>query len=383
MSRFLALLAACAAIAITGAGTAPASGAGGRWTDVPTSHWARTAVDYVAREHDWMRDYGSTTFKPRAPVTRADVATAVVRAFAPTAVPNGSIAFADLAADEPAYRYAAVAVARGWMARTPTGFDPTRAVTTTGLHDVLVRALGLSASARAVDRLATLDGYVFAHPARFGALNLGMALGLRTNHRDDALDVGPQTRLPRAELAWSLYRAKTLSPGRLATARSYTGIRLPAVSPAARDVIDFGLRWVGQPYVWGGQTAYAPGAAPCCGSQPLPGFDCSGFVWWLFRTRAAGYDPTAYRPYAGWAVRGRTADQIARGGKPRLTWRRARPGDLLFYDANTDGTIDHVNVALGNGWALDASASRGGVTVISLADGWHRAHFAWALRIAR
>src|SRR5829696_4081786 len=382
MSRFAALLAACAVIATSGASAAPASAAG-RWTDVPSSHWARVAIDYVARDHDWMRDYGSTTFKPRGPVTRAGLATAVVRAFAPNAVPDGSIAFADLAAGEPAYDYAAIAVARGWMVRTPAGFDPKRAVTTTGLHEVLVRALGLSASARALDRLASTDGYAFSHPARFGALNVGMALGLRTNHRDDSLDVGPQTRLWRSELAWSLYRAKTLSPGRLATARSYTAIRLPAVSPHAREVIDFGLRWVGQPYVWGGQTAYAPGTEPCCGRQPAPGFDCSGFVWWLFRAAAAGYDATAYRPYAGWSIRGRTADQIARSSKPRLTWRQARPGDLLFYGANRDGTIDHVHVALGNAWALDASASRGGVTVISLADGWHRAHFAWALRIAR
>ena len=248
---------------------------------------------------------------------------------------------------------------------------------------MLVRALGLAAAARALDRLADADGIPFAHPPRFGALNLGMALGLRTNHREEALDVGPQTRLPRAELAWSLYRAKTVAPGRLASARSFAEIRLPVVSPAVRGVIEFGLRWVGQPYVWGGQTPYAPAMEPCCGGQSFPGFDCSGFVWWLFRAPAAGYDATAYRPYTGWTVRGRTADQLARGGKPRLTWRQARPGDLLFYDGDADGTIEHVNVALGNGWALDASASRGGVTVISLADGWHRAHFTWALHVVR
>jgi cell wall-associated NlpC family hydrolase len=383
MARGLTVLLACSVAVLSGAAGGRAADGAPRWRDVPTSHWARVAVDYVAREHAWMRDYGAASFKPDAPVTRAGLATAVVRAFAPTAVPGGSVTFGDLSAEEPAYRYAAVAVARGWMARARTGFDPTRPTTMAGVHEALVRALGLGPAARALDRLSSVDGYAFAHPSRFGVLNLGMALGLRTNHRDDALDVMPGTPLSRAELAWSLYRAKTLSASRLATAKTFASIRLPAMASRVRAVVEFGLRWVGQPYVWGGQTPYAASVDACCGPQAHAGFDCSGFVWWLFRARAAGYDATAYRPYAGWPLRGRTADQLLRGNGARLPWKKVKPGDLLFYDGERDGTVEHVNIALGNGWALDASASRGGVTVISLADTWHPSRFVGAVRIAR
>ena len=65
----------------------------------------------------------------------------------------------------------------------------------------------------------------------------------------------------------------------------------------------------------------------------------------------------------------------------RLTYRELRPGDLMFYDGDGDGTVDHVDVFVGNGWALDSSSSVGGVTLMWVRTGWYRQHFVHGRRV--
>jgi cell wall-associated NlpC family hydrolase len=57
------------------------------------------------------------------------------------------------------------------------------------------------------------------------------------------------------------------------------------------------------------------------------------------------------------------------------------PGDLMFYDGDDNGSVDHVDVFVGNGWAIDSSSSVGGVTFMWVGDGWYRDHFTWGRRI--
>jgi cell wall-associated NlpC family hydrolase len=64
-----------------------------------------------------------------------------------------------------------------------------------------------------------------------------------------------------------------------------------------------------------------------------------------------------------------------------LRYDRLLPGDLMFYDGNDDGTVDHVDVYIGNGYALDSSNTPGGVTIMWVADGWYREHFVHGRRI--
>ena len=48
----------------------------------------------------------------------------------------------------------------------------------------------------------------------------------------------------------------------------------------------------------------------------------------------------------------------------RLPYADLLPGDLMFYDGDEDGVVDHVDVYVGNGWSLDSSSSVGGVTLM-------------------
>jgi cell wall-associated NlpC family hydrolase len=356
------------------------------WDDVAAGHWALAAINHVARTHDWMRDFGESTFQPGAKESRKLFARAMVLAFAPDATVSPTITFTDLAPEDPFFPFANIAVKKRWMAKVNGAFRPDAAIRTVAVHRALVWALGLKDEALGLDAIATSDGAPIMHRANLGALDLGMLLYLRKNHGTESMDVGPTTRLSRAEVAWSLYRAdrvRTSETWRLADLAPFATIRLGALDETMRQVVEFGLDYVGYPYVYGGEWHTKSPAGYCCGSQPVGGFDCSGLVWWLVKASANGYNAAAFRSYPGWSLPERSSSDMATAviKKDRLTYEEALPGDLLFYDGNDDGTVDHVDLYLGDGWVLDSSTGVGGVTIQQVGDGWYRDHFTWARRI--
>ncbi len=356
-----------------------------RWSDVPKKHWARTAIDFVGATNDWMRDFGQSDdgtypFEPDAPEARRFFARALVRALVPDEAPDPSITFSDLSADDPFFPAANVAVKLGWIEAPGNEFRPDEVVTTTTVHRALVLALGLDEEATGLDDLHTRNGFTFDTPKDFGALLLGMRLGLRYNHADESLDVGLTTPLSRAEVAWSLYRAATTPSWTIDSLAPYATIDLPILGPWKRRIVQFGVQYVGYPYVYGGEWYQASPDGYCCGAQPVGGFDCSGLVWWVVKEATGGWDNVPPRDYAGWSLPQRSsADMASTGGKVKLAEIRA--GDLLFYDGDGNGVVDHVNLYLGNGWVLDSSSGYGGVSILSVASGWYRDHFAHARRI--
>ncbi|MEU6710161.1 NlpC/P60 family protein [Nonomuraea sp. NPDC046802] len=90
-----------------------------------------------------------------------------------------------------------------------------------------------------------------------------------------------------------------------------------APNPRAQAVIDYALKQIGDPYVWG---ATGPNS-----------FDCSGLTLRAYES-------------AGTAIPRVAHDQWMRG--PRIPDGNAQPGDLVFFDNNGDGVADHVGIVL-------------------------------------
>jgi cell wall-associated NlpC family hydrolase len=366
---------------------APTATNGVRWSDVERKHWARAAIDHVGATNDWMRDFraaddGEFPFKPDQLERRRLFARALYRAFGSSLEIDPNVTFDDLPPEDRFFRAANVAVSQGWIEADGASFLPREPVTTRVVHRALVLALGLGDLAAGADAITLRDGTTVPTPEGFGTLLLGMRLGLRYDHDDESLDVGPDTPLPRAEVAWSLYRATTTPTWVRDSLSAYAAIRLPNLSERMRQVVSWGARYVGYPYVWGGEWADPTSDGYCCGFQPQGGFDCSGAAWWLMKKAAGGWDNTPPREYEGWSLPERSSAQMASVGE-RISWDEIRPGDLLFYDGNDDGTVDHVDVYVGEGWAIDSGSGNGGLTFTRIDDSWYEEHFVHARRLTK
>ena len=53
----------------------------------------------------------------------------------------------------------------------------------------------------------------------------------------------------------------------------------------------------------------------------------------------------------------------------------------MFYDGDDDGTADHVDTYVGNGWAIDSGGSNAGVTLTYVSGTWYEDHFVHGRRV--
>lgn len=124
-------------------------------------------------------------------------------------------------------------------------------------------------------------------------------------------------------------------------------------SSLAGSVLSKAAQYLHTPYVWGGTSPR--------------GFDCSGFVQYVFRQYGYNLPRTA-------------ADQAAAGKK--VSKKDLKPGDLVYFASG--GSIDHIGIYVGNGKFIHSSSPRsGGVIYTSLSESYYAARYAGATRILR
>ena len=253
---------------------------------------------------------------------------------------------------------------------------PAATVTMAGLDARLVNMLGLTEAARTFTQSAKTAG--LSPPSRFGNEVVARLLGLRTNHpaRLDNIELSPAEPSTRAEAAYSA--ARILRFGGWDT-QSTQGLAatfvLPALTPWQKKILTTATRFIGYPYVWGGESEFPESPY---GPQAHGGFDCSGFVWRVYKVE----------PYPGAAqladaLKGRTTYAMS-GEVPaakRISPAKLQPADVLFFGAkgpkSKPAQIDHMGIYLGNGWFIHSSDHGVAVTTLS---GWYAKRFAWARR---
>ena len=123
------------------------------------------------------------------------------------------------------------------------------------------------------------------------------------------------------------------------------------VPPGATPVIATALSYRGVPYRNGG-------------SDPS-GFDCSGFVQWVFAQQ-------------GRALPREVRDQYQLG--KQVDRDDVKPGDLVFFETVSRGA-SHVGIALGNDQFVHAPSSRGVVRVESYTIDYWKQRYVGARRV--
>jgi hypothetical protein len=259
--------------------------------------------------------------------------------------------------------------------------DPARALTIRELDAQLVAALDLLPFSRRI-RLAARDAGLEPTPF-LGTETVARLLRLRVNHPQGSEDLERRPRDPasRAEAAYSLARLLELQDWELQRVRDAAGaFALPALTDWQRQVLARALRFVGFPYVFSGVSERPQQLWSAAGTLvPAPaGFDCSGFVWRVYKL-----EPFAGAPGLGELIKGRTTYAMSAevGRASRIAAADVQAGDLIFFGPrgprSKPAQISHMGIALGNGWFVHSSDE--GVALETL-TGWYADRFAWARR---
>lgn len=119
-----------------------------------------------------------------------------------------------------------------------------------------------------------------------------------------------------------------------------------------KSIVDDSTQYLGIPYQWGGTTT--------------AGFDCSGFVYYLYSTHGVSITRSTSTQMYTWGT-SVEVDQLM-------------PGDLVFYALTGTGQVSHVGLYLGNGQFISALSSKG-IAIQSLTNSYWASHYVGAKRI--
>ena len=129
----------------------------------------------------------------------------------------------------------------------------------------------------------------------------------------------------------------------------------PYELPALADsILERGMSLIGTRYRFGGTSE--------------TGFDCSGFIGYLFKEEAGMQLPRSTR-------------EMINVNAPLVARNNLKPGDLLFFSTNGRGRVSHAGIYLGDDQFIHSSSRRsGGVRIDSLGDTYWNKTFIEAKR---
>lgn len=118
------------------------------------------------------------------------------------------------------------------------------------------------------------------------------------------------------------------------------------------EVVEFAKQYIGTPYVYGG-------------SSPS-GFDCSGFVYYVYKN----FGVTLNRVAADQSKNGYVVDRS-----------ELMPGDILLFSRTLDGYITHVGIYVGDNQFIHSPQTGKSVEIVSLSSGYYNYGYVGARRI--
>jgi len=125
-----------------------------------------------------------------------------------------------------------------------------------------------------------------------------------------------------------------------------------AATPAQAQVIKVAQSLLGTPYAYGGTTP--------------KGFDCNGFIYYVYQT-AAGIELP------------RATQGLSQIGRPIET-TDLRPADIVYFKIDRSLSL-HAGIYLGDGQFIHAPSSNGQVNIQSLSTDYWQARYLGARRV--
>lgn len=134
-----------------------------------------------------------------------------------------------------------------------------------------------------------------------------------------------------------------------------TAPTLPSLSTNGEQVVSFAKQYLGYRYVLGGTT-------------PASGFDCSGFIYYVFNS-------------CGYSISRSLTSQANTG--IAVSKSELQPGDIVIFNNTSSGALGHVGIYIGNGNMIHAANSKRGVVTDTINSGYYNTYYYSARRIAK
>ena len=160
----------------------------------------------------------------------------------------------------------------------------------------------------------------------------------------DWLQIGQELSLPGAKLASVAAAAPAPKPAPPPP---------PASSGDGSRIVGVASQYLGYRYTWGGHS-------------PGTGFDCSGFVWYVYQK--AGINVPLHDLWG----------QLQAG--PRISQANLQPGDIVFFQNTYKAGLSHNGIYIGGGRFINAQDYGSGVRVASIYESYWAARYFGASR---
>jgi cell wall-associated NlpC family hydrolase len=176
-------------------------------------------------------------------------------------------------------------------------------------------------------------------------------LKIEEAQRQAELKAQALARLEAQRIAAQQAQAEAAAASTTGTPVADTEVPTGAAPPdgsLASQVVSIAMQYLGVPYVWGG-------------SSPSTGFDCSGFVMYVYAQIGISLPHHAASQY-GYGV--------------PVSQEELAPGDLVFFDG-----LGHEGMYIGGGQFIHAPHTGDVVKISSLYEDWYGSTYVGARRI--